>query len=95
MAIGYMGGSNDWESRARQSSMTLPCWRLEGGPTIFSLATCVNASETRGKEGASGERLPISHVRVKCLRGVSVISKLFIESTGKLVIKAMSIELIH
>jgi hypothetical protein len=43
--------------------------------------TCVR--NAGWKEGASGEALPISHVRVKC---VSVISKVFIESSRDLVV---------
>ena len=48
--------------------------------------TCVR--NAGWKEGASGEALPISHVRVKC---VSVISKVFIESGRKLVVEAISV----
>jgi hypothetical protein len=48
--------------------------------------TCVR--NAGWKEGASGEPLPISHVRVRC---VSVISKVFIDLIGKLVVEAINI----
>ena len=48
--------------------------------------TCVR--NAGWKEGASGEPLPISHVRVRC---VSVTSKVFIDSTGKLVFEVFNI----
>ena len=54
------GESNDWKARARQSSMTLPCWRLEDGPGQFSRCqpACMRQKrgvERRSKRGANSD----------------------------------------
>ena len=50
------------QQRQRYDSTVLA---IGGRADNFLVGDQVNASETRGKEGTSGEHLPISHVRAR------------------------------
>ena len=85
------GKSNDWNGRARESSMTLPCWRCFGWPDNFLVASLPSCKmrqkrgvEGRSKRGANSDFARESEV-------VSVTSKVFIEFNGKSAVETVNI----
>ena len=57
------GKSNDWNGRAINDSMTLPCWRLEDGGRQFSRWRLLDMRQKRGVEGRSKRGTPSDFAR--------------------------------